>query len=284
MKRERFTGFTLIELLVVIAIIVILAGILFPVFARAKTAAKKTADLANIKQISVSLNLYTTDFDEYFLVFPYADTWSTPAFSARQKGPYWSDRLMPYMKNQEVFQTPANTDRVFYPRGYWVPGAKSASETQPSYRVTYALNHLLTRAEKNPNIPGASSMQAIEDVSSTAMVGPGQQPWGFSACYEEPAGSGITHYVWMFSDSDAGFGYELFGGRNQHGGFDGGVNFAFADTHAKFDRASDIGTAPGDAYPIHSRLFFRGLFPHTKTRPNVATDGTCPADRGNMVF
>lgn len=42
MKR-RPNGFTLIELLVVIAIIAILAAILFPVFARAKDAAKDTA-------------------------------------------------------------------------------------------------------------------------------------------------------------------------------------------------------------------------------------------------
>ena len=35
-------AFTLIELLVVIAIIAILAAILFPVFAQAKAAAKKT--------------------------------------------------------------------------------------------------------------------------------------------------------------------------------------------------------------------------------------------------
>ena len=38
-------AFTLIELLVVIAIIAILAAILFPVFAQAKAAAKKTASL-----------------------------------------------------------------------------------------------------------------------------------------------------------------------------------------------------------------------------------------------
>ncbi|MFN3684726.1 MAG: prepilin-type N-terminal cleavage/methylation domain-containing protein, partial [Fimbriimonadaceae bacterium] len=44
MRKDRF-GFTLIELLVVIAIVAILAAILFPVFARAKEAAKNTACL-----------------------------------------------------------------------------------------------------------------------------------------------------------------------------------------------------------------------------------------------
>ncbi len=62
MKR----AFTLIELLVVIAIIAILAAILFPVFAQAKVAAKKTADLSNQKQIATSTFLYSSDADDYY--------------------------------------------------------------------------------------------------------------------------------------------------------------------------------------------------------------------------
>jgi len=57
-------AFTLIELLVVIAIIAILAAILFPVFAQAKAAAKKTADLSNLKQLGLSMLLYANDNDD----------------------------------------------------------------------------------------------------------------------------------------------------------------------------------------------------------------------------
>jgi prepilin-type N-terminal cleavage/methylation domain-containing protein len=59
-------AFTLIELLVVIAIIAILAAILFPVFAQAKAAAKKTAALSNAKQIGTSSMMYATDHDDLF--------------------------------------------------------------------------------------------------------------------------------------------------------------------------------------------------------------------------
>ena len=61
MKRR---GFTLIELLVVIAIIAILAAILFPVFAQAREAARKTACLSNMKQLGLGLTMYRQDYDQ----------------------------------------------------------------------------------------------------------------------------------------------------------------------------------------------------------------------------
>jgi prepilin-type N-terminal cleavage/methylation domain-containing protein len=57
-------AFTLIELLVVIAIIAILAAILFPVFAQAKLAAKKTSSISNEKQIALGLAMYEGDVDD----------------------------------------------------------------------------------------------------------------------------------------------------------------------------------------------------------------------------
>jgi prepilin-type N-terminal cleavage/methylation domain-containing protein len=62
MHRKR--AFTLIELLVVIAIIAILAAILFPVFAQAKEAAKKTSTLSNFKQHGLAVHLYEGDYDD----------------------------------------------------------------------------------------------------------------------------------------------------------------------------------------------------------------------------
>jgi prepilin-type N-terminal cleavage/methylation domain-containing protein len=57
-------AFTLIELLVVIAIIAILAAILFPVFAQAKEAAKKTHCVSNTKQVALAAIMYSTDWED----------------------------------------------------------------------------------------------------------------------------------------------------------------------------------------------------------------------------
>lgn len=66
---KQRTGFTLIELLVVIAIIAILAGMLFPVFAKARAMARRTACINNQRQAAIAIMIYAHDHDR----FPGAD-------------------------------------------------------------------------------------------------------------------------------------------------------------------------------------------------------------------
>ncbi|MDX2066519.1 MAG: prepilin-type N-terminal cleavage/methylation domain-containing protein [Fimbriimonadaceae bacterium] len=95
--QPRNRAFTLIELLVVIAIIAILAAILFPVFAQAKVAAKKTQTLSNTKQLGLAFLMYANDFEDTFPVFSRdVDNQAGGTFALRNMFPGMVD---PYIKN-----------------------------------------------------------------------------------------------------------------------------------------------------------------------------------------
>lgn len=66
-KKIKSLGFTLIELLVVTAIVAILSAILLPVITQAKRASYKSVCYSNLKQIYFAMDMYATDYDEYYL-------------------------------------------------------------------------------------------------------------------------------------------------------------------------------------------------------------------------
>jgi prepilin-type N-terminal cleavage/methylation domain-containing protein len=119
LKNQR--GFTLIELLVVIAIIAILAAILFPVFARARAAARQSSCTSNVRQLTLGMNMYSQDYDETYPQWKwdlhYKDS-GTP--TANNATTVWWNAIYPYVKNTQIFTCP-DTNYHFTNRqdGHW---------------------------------------------------------------------------------------------------------------------------------------------------------------------
>jgi prepilin-type N-terminal cleavage/methylation domain-containing protein len=139
-------AFTLIELLVVIAIIAILAAILFPVFAQAKASAKRTAELSNVKNITMGMFIYTGDNDDTVPPISAGD------FSKPVEQFTWKDAIYPYIKNggrtaQGVRNTTSSAGGVFEAPTYAGNWGKSdwwgdvVGDATTRFPRAYALNY-----------------------------------------------------------------------------------------------------------------------------------------------
>lgn len=110
-------GFTLVELLTVLGILVVLAGLLFPVFATVRGKAREITCVSNLRQIGMAIRMYAQDADE---LYPWAvdatdrytpQIWRDfPEFQAQiPYMPMMQEVLQPYMKSRPLFQCPADT-------------------------------------------------------------------------------------------------------------------------------------------------------------------------------
>jgi prepilin-type N-terminal cleavage/methylation domain-containing protein/prepilin-type processing-associated H-X9-DG protein len=146
-------AFTLIELLVVIAIIAILAAILFPVFAQAKLAAKKTQSLSNVKQLGLALQMYLNDYDDRFdAAFNLAPgPWGEYSSNGVDLHLRWDENIQPYVKNIGIFESPADS---------LAGQVLVSSESWAGVGISYATNGYLSGWNNGFNLHGPMGLEA----------------------------------------------------------------------------------------------------------------------------
>ncbi|CAN5632038.1 hypothetical protein BH11ARM2_BH11ARM2_06050 [soil metagenome] len=172
MHSVRHKAFTLIELLVVIAIIAILAAILFPVFAQAKNAAKKTSDLSNLKQLGTAEALYLGDNDD---LYHSPAHYFVPDATGGQTDFLWYSMVMPYVKNAQMFRSPAY-------------GFKWTSNDQ-----NWDWNQLIKDGLAKKDSNGVSSMEVSYGAINTEDRGAWANCGGAFATWGDNSG-GLGHY------------------------------------------------------------------------------------------
>jgi prepilin-type N-terminal cleavage/methylation domain-containing protein/prepilin-type processing-associated H-X9-DG protein len=166
-------AFTLIELLVVIAIIAILAAILFPVFAQAKNAAKKTQDLSNMKQMGMGAQLYLQDSDDvYGQAYYYKDDQGDTGGYMHWTATHWN-----YIKNAQMFVSPGDPLKGLTPTN---PACAQITDGAINYgapcdaqvpRISYTVNAaIMPRKRKSTDPANVVSATGIDSVADSILV------------------------------------------------------------------------------------------------------------------
>jgi len=240
MKRDK--GFTLIELLVVVAIIAILSAILFPVFARAREQARKSACLSNLKQIGLGVMMYVQDYDETYPVANSATPSSDPM--AGLTASYWFNVLQPYTRNRQVWYCPTagrimtsdSSDIQQYSGGYGFNACGTGTISSSSSTHWNGFGQTVKSDGTVTCTPDGSTVKlaAVTSPSETILVtDPASNSTSYTTLYFY-SGSNISYWPQLHGGPVGPFYGNTPSTTEAYLHPSGGGNYLFADGHAKY--------------------------------------------------
>jgi len=262
---KSLKAFTLIELLVVIAIIAILAAILFPVFAQAKEAAKKTSCLSNTKQINLASLMYAGDADDTLVMgWNGSDVIRRDVDNSVYRTWFpWTAAIQPYMKNLDILLCPDNDNsfikalnpiartKIYAPYGYNYGYLGNFAGNDPNGNGNYLWTPISATAVNRP----ANTVAFVENVGVNYATADHAFVWAQPiGPIVEPPDAYLSDHVFFCAGWGTGdtltqyYDFPGYGGVSfRHGSKykagvmpDGGANSTFVDGHAKFYKAGAL--------------------------------------------
>ncbi|MDB6035553.1 MAG: N-terminal cleavage protein [Verrucomicrobiales bacterium] len=213
-------AFTLIELLVIIAIIALLASLLLPALTNAKSKAKQTACLSNLRQIGIAMRMYADDDSEGYL----------PGNSHTTLTGSWIYSLSNYLEGVDRIRTCASD-----PKAEARLAARGTSYVMNEYTSTPALDPF-----GNP-IPGENDFRRLDTIPN-----PTDTITVFETSEQQGVGTGQDHTHsrnwingWNTVLVDIQPDRHRAGGPGgDHGS--GQANYLFADAHSEVLQAAPL--------------------------------------------
>lgn len=217
-------GFTLIELLIVIAVIAILAAILFPVFAKARENARRSACLSNLKQLGMAAMQYTQDFDE-----------KLPVVGGSTSGG-WAGLIYPYARSQAVFKCPNDRTAGFNISFGGNMNVMQADPTRTPHLPSFnnvAKTILLFEAEDQAVDLASTMNESTSCLANGTDRVPGGTYCSYATGYLGGRGnyniSGASYNAWSNASTTVGRHLE-------------GSNFGFLDGHVKWLKGNNVSS------------------------------------------
>lgn len=211
-RLGRRDGFSLVELLTLVAILALLAGLLFPVLAQARQAARRSVCTAHLQQLGLAFRLYAADYDD-----------TLPEAGGDSDSVAWIDYLSPEQRGG-IYPYVRQFSKTG-PSVYRCPNGLPDTSGYRSVSSTYAMNDYLRPwhgryPEGVPNAPLA--LAQIESVSRTILL--------FEAT-QHPEGWANRNGSPYFHTVDRATGRPVGVPQVYH---HGGSNFLFCDGHVHF--------------------------------------------------
>src|SRR3954465_2597681 len=228
-------AFTLVELLVVIAIIAILASLVLPALAKAKSRGYSITCLSNIRQLSLAWMMYAGDFEDRLPYNLGGDAARTTFASKTNIN--WVNNILSWEPNPDNTNTALITEAALAPfaardyRIYKCPSDRTVSAEQRAAGFqertrTYSMNAMignagaLTKYGVNVNNPDYRQFFTLSSIPSPSHI--------FVFLEEHPDSINDGYFL---NIPDENVWYDL--PASYH---NGACNFAYADGHAELHR------------------------------------------------